>query len=200
MFPAIILAQGTSRRFGGRDKGLQLLAGRPLVAHVLDRLAGQAAPLAINGPEAYRRIATAHGAALIDETPHAGKGPLAGILAGLRWAGLAAPAATHMLVVPCDTPFLPDGLTAALAPAVAPGRAAIVAGTNLIGLWPREAVRALATLLEAGDDLRVRTALARIDAAQIAVPGDFADIDDPATLERANALLIGRGDGVQRSN
>ena len=39
---AIVLAGGRSTRMGGGDKSLELLGGRPLIAHVLDRLAPQA--------------------------------------------------------------------------------------------------------------------------------------------------------------
>ncbi len=61
------------------------------------------------------------------------EGPLAGLLAGLDWAaGLGADA---LLTVPGDTPFIPRGLAAALAPAPAcaasNGRA-----HHLVALWP----------------------------------------------------------------
>ena len=43
-----MLAGGRSTRMGGGDKSLQLLGGRPLLAHVLDRLAPQAGAVAIS--------------------------------------------------------------------------------------------------------------------------------------------------------
>lgn len=44
----LILAGGLSRRMGGGDKTLLLLDGRPMLLHVIDRLAPQVGPLAVN--------------------------------------------------------------------------------------------------------------------------------------------------------
>ena len=44
----VILAGGQSRRMGGGDKGLLELAGRPMLAHVIERLAPQVGRLVIN--------------------------------------------------------------------------------------------------------------------------------------------------------
>ena len=44
----IILAGGLARRMGGGDKALLQLSGRPLLQHVIDRLAPQVAEIAIN--------------------------------------------------------------------------------------------------------------------------------------------------------
>ncbi len=39
---AVVLAGELARRMGGGDKCLKLLAGQPILAHVLERLDGQA--------------------------------------------------------------------------------------------------------------------------------------------------------------
>src|SRR5687767_6867314 len=44
----VILAGGQSRRMGGGDKGLLELAGKPMLAHVIERLAPQVGRLVIN--------------------------------------------------------------------------------------------------------------------------------------------------------
>lgn len=44
----MILAGGASRRMGGTDKALLPLAGRPLIAHVRDRIEPQAGAVAVN--------------------------------------------------------------------------------------------------------------------------------------------------------
>ena len=44
----LILAGGRSSRMGGTDKTLLALGGRPMIRHVLDRLAPQASPVVIN--------------------------------------------------------------------------------------------------------------------------------------------------------
>ena len=53
----IVLAGGLGRRMGGVDKGLQLLHGRPLIAHVLARLAPQVDEIVINANQNQERYA-----------------------------------------------------------------------------------------------------------------------------------------------
>ncbi|EWH00253.1 hypothetical protein Q427_20505 [Halomonas sp. BC04] len=56
----LILAGGQGRRMGGRDKGLEPFAGRPLVTHVRERLEGRVANVWINANrhhEIYRSLA-----------------------------------------------------------------------------------------------------------------------------------------------
>ena len=52
----VVLAGGLARRMGGGDKPLRLLAGRPMLDHVLERLRPQVAALALsaNGDGAAR--------------------------------------------------------------------------------------------------------------------------------------------------
>lgn len=104
----LILAGGQGRRMGGVDKGLVPFAGRPLVAHVRDRLAGQVAELLVN---ANRSLADYDDFAdrVIEDAEDGYQGPLMGIYSGLR-----AARTPWLLVVPCDTPALPDDLVARL--------------------------------------------------------------------------------------
>jgi molybdenum cofactor guanylyltransferase len=100
----IVLAGGQGRRMGGVDKGLQLLHGRPMVEHVLARLAPQVGEILINANqnlEAYARL----GHRVVPDAIGGFAGPLAGLHAGLG-------AAQHplALTVPCDSPFLPADL------------------------------------------------------------------------------------------
>ncbi|MBF7053146.1 molybdenum cofactor guanylyltransferase [Halomonas sp. KAO] len=100
----LILAGGQGRRMGGVDKGLVPFAGRPLVAHVRDRLAGRVAELLVN---ANRSLADYDDFAdrVIEDAEDGYQGPLMGIYSGLR-----AARTPWLLVVPCDTPRLPDDL------------------------------------------------------------------------------------------
>ena len=97
----IVLAGGQGRRMGGVDKGLQLLHGKPMVAHVLARLAPQVDDIIINA----NQNADAYGGFGHRVVPDA-IGGFAGPLAGLH-AGLGAAANPLVLTVPCDSPFLP---------------------------------------------------------------------------------------------
>jgi molybdopterin-guanine dinucleotide biosynthesis protein A len=97
----VILAGGLARRMGGVDKGLQLLAGRPLAAHVAERLAPQVGSLLINANRSHSEYAALGYPLLADEIPD-----FAGPLAGLH-AALVASSTPLVLTVPCDSPYLP---------------------------------------------------------------------------------------------
>ena len=93
---------------GGRDKGLQLLAGRPMVQHVKTRLEPQVGSLMISANrnvEAYAEL----GARVLRDADDDFQGPLAGLLAGLR-----AATTEWLMCAPCDAPLLPLDLAARL--------------------------------------------------------------------------------------
>jgi molybdopterin-guanine dinucleotide biosynthesis protein A len=97
----IVLAGGQGRRMGGVDKGLQLLHGKPMVAHVLARLAPQVSEIIINANQNLDSYA-GFGCRVVPDAIGGFAGPLAGLHAGLSEA-------RHELVLtaPCDSPFLP---------------------------------------------------------------------------------------------
>ena len=108
---ALILAGGQSSRMGGQDKAWLDLQGKPLIAHVLDRLAQQRPAPARTLISANRHLdayrALGHGV-VTDVSAHS-HGPLAGIQAAL----LHCPE-PMLLWVPCDAPFFPVDLLARL--------------------------------------------------------------------------------------
>ena len=112
-FTGIVLAGGMGRRMGGIDKGLVELDGRPMVAHVLARLAPQVGAVLINANQNGDRYAQ-FGYPVIADAVGGFAGPLAGLHAGM------SDAKTPLVVtVPCDSPFLPMDLVARLATAIA---------------------------------------------------------------------------------
>src|SRR5437588_1911275 len=119
----VVLAGGEGRRMGeGVKKPLRLLGGKPMVAHVVERLRPQVMDLVIvanDADPAYRRL----GVPVIPDPPDIQKaaeregrrlGPLAGILAGMEWALANHPHAGWILTAPADVPFLPLDLTVRL--------------------------------------------------------------------------------------
>ncbi len=104
----IVLAGGLSRRMGGVDKGLQLLRGKPMVAHVLERLAPQVEEIVVNANQNLEHYGALGHRVVSDEI-----GGFAGPLAGLH-AGLKAIHHPLAITVPCDSPFLPQDLVARL--------------------------------------------------------------------------------------
>jgi molybdopterin-guanine dinucleotide biosynthesis protein A len=168
----LILAGGRGQRMGGRDKGLQMFAGQPLVAHVVARLRPQVGALLIsanrNG-DAYG----AFGAPIVADETQDFPGPLAGMLAGLR-----AARTDYVLTVPCDSPYLPGDLGERLAaaldgpahdatPAPLAAYAATAQGPHpVFALLHRSLADDLAATLANGEH-RVRAWLARHNAVQV---------------------------------
>lgn len=103
----VILAGGRATRMGGGDKALLDLAGRPLLSHVIERLAPQVAGLALNANGAPARF-EAFGLPVLPDSISGHPGPLAGVLAGLDWA--AGQGADSIVTAAADTPFLPTDL------------------------------------------------------------------------------------------
>jgi molybdopterin-guanine dinucleotide biosynthesis protein A len=146
----LILAGGLGRRMGGADKGLQRFEGRPLVAHVIERLAPQVDGLLINAnrnADAY----AAFGYPVIADCIGGFAGPLAGI-----HAGLAACATPLLATAPCDAPRLPTDLVGRLRDALLLADAGIAVPATADGLQPafalmrREVLPDLEAYLAAG--------------------------------------------------
>ncbi len=151
----VILAGGASRRMGGGDKALLHLAGRPMIAHIIERLRPQTAALVVNtnGPE---DDFAPFGVALAADIYGDYAGPLAGILTGMRWAKEHCPAARWIATAACDTPFLPGDYVAVLQRAASGAGAAIAVAASggrshpVLGLWDMALESDLAAYLEGG--------------------------------------------------
>lgn len=197
---ALILAGGLGRRInapalGAAEKPLVPLAGRPLIAHVIERLQPQAGALLIN---ANARAGTYEGFGLpvLPDTIAGHPGPLAGVLAGLECLAQTNPGAS-LLTVAADTPFLPDDLVARLtARHLETGRVVCAASDGhrhpVIALWPATARTALRQSLEAGR-LKVGLLLDHLNAVTVSwdgLPEDpFFNVNTPEDLAIAEKRL-----------
>lgn len=180
----IVLAGGRGRRMGGADKGLLPLKGRPLVAHVAERLAPQVGSLLINANrnrDDYARL----GWPVIEDLLPGQAGPLAGLQ-----AGLAACATPWLAAVPCDAPRLPADLVPRLAAALAQRPGALAAAPFADGrlqsaflLCRRECLPPLAGFLAAGgrklEDWLRSVAVVEVPFADGAA---FANLNTPEEL------------------
>jgi molybdopterin-guanine dinucleotide biosynthesis protein A len=141
MIAGVILAGGQATRMGGGDKGLRMVGGQTLLAHVLDRLRPQVDAIVLNANGDPARFAEWGLPVVADSLPD-WPGPLAGVLAGMDWA--AAQGANAVISVAADTPFFPRDLVAQLRAAAGPSGLALAAtreGGKLyrqptFGLWP----------------------------------------------------------------
>lgn len=105
----LVLAGGMGRRMGGVDKGLVPLDGRPMVAHVIERLTRQVGAIVINANQNVDRYA-ALGYPVVSDAISGFAGPLAGLHAGMLQAQTR-----YVATSPCDSPFLPLDLVPRLA-------------------------------------------------------------------------------------
>ena len=184
----MILAGGQGRRMGGRDKGLEPFAGRPLVAHVRERLAGHVAEVLINANrniECYRPLADR----VVTDAEGGYQGPLMGIYSGLR-----AATTPWLIVTPCDTPALPPDLVERLVEGLGEGDIAVAFdGERLhpvVALIRTSLADDLAAALADGerkiDRWYARHAWCRVDVSDC--PDAFANLntdDEKQRLERA---------------
>ena len=96
----LILAGGRARRMGGVDKGLVILGGKPLVAHVVQRLAPQVEQIIISANRnlsEYRNWADT----VVKDSIGVYDGPLAGMASGIEVS-----TTDYVLTTPCDSPLL----------------------------------------------------------------------------------------------
>ncbi|MDG6895317.1 molybdenum cofactor guanylyltransferase MobA [Volucribacter amazonae] len=112
---AVILAGGQGKRMGGVDKGLQLLQGKPLIQHILQRLQPQLPHIAINANRHLPQYAQ-YGYPVFNDELAGFQGPLSGMLTGLKRA-----TSDYVLFVPCDCPYFPLNLVEKLSQAVQQG-------------------------------------------------------------------------------
>jgi molybdopterin-guanine dinucleotide biosynthesis protein A len=192
MLTVAIQAGGQSRRMG-RDKGLVLLNGRPLVRHLLDRVAdlGDEVLITTNDSEGYAFL----GVKLTsDETPGAGA------LSGLRTA-LKAAHGDKVLVLACDMPFVSRPLLTYMI-GLAPQADVIVprpAGEYepMHAIYDKGCLSAIEASLEAGD-MRMISFFPAVnvlpvedDVLQRLDPDhrSFFNVNTPADLVHAERLL-----------
>lgn len=209
VIPAVILAGGAGRRMGGADKAALLLAGQPLLAHVLRRIGGQGVgPVAVSGLTLPAGLDAGPALPLLADEHADRRGPLAGILAGLRWAAALSPPSPFLLSLPCDCPFLPRDLVLRLRQAAEatdpPGaRPRILLARSAgavhptVGLWDTALADDLAAVVVAAEDLSIRRFCRRYPHAECEIPSaggidPFFNVNTPADLARAeNALRMG---------
>jgi molybdopterin-guanine dinucleotide biosynthesis protein A len=147
---AIVLAGGRGRRMGGVDKGLVELAGRPMIAHVIERIAPQVGEIVINANQNLERYAGFGFPVVADAV-----GGFAGPLAGLH-AGAMRTSKPLVCTVPCDSPYLPGDLVARLAAALEREHADLAVARTfdqphpVFALTRRDVLPGLADFLAAG--------------------------------------------------
>lgn len=199
-----VLAGGLSSRMG-REKALLGLDGRPLLAHVLDRLAPQVDAVVLNANGDPARFAAFALPVIPDSPAPSGippceaTGPLAGIAASLRWA--ARHGFAMLATCPSDAPFLPRDAVRRLAGAIGPeGAACLSTGRGLeplVAIWRVDALAAVEAALSVGD-FAVRAALARAGFA-VLPPQDWGPDESLSNLNTPEDLALARAESAGRT-
>ena len=187
----------------GADKPMTMLAGKPLIQHVIQRLRPQVDELLINANSDPSRFA-GFGCEVVADGMADFPGPLAGILAGLQWTKNERPDAGWLISCACDCPFLPFDLVDRLVRSAEGADVPIaVAGSGgrhhpVIAAWrtdlPLDADEVLRTrgihkvdhLIDSFANVRVQFSTEVFDP--------FFNINTPEDLSRAEKLIA---EGVQ---
>lgn len=196
----VILAGGTSSRMDGRDKAQLVLDGDPLHLRAARRLAPQVERLMLNANGDHARFGDLDLPVIRDEG-EAGDGPLAGVLAGLRWAATVEPACQAIVTIAVDTPFFPDDLVRRLADARSPSDTIVVAASAgrlhpTVALWPLSIADELDAHLVSGGSRRMTGFIDTATHVTVDFPFDhgrdpFFNINTPADLAAARARIGG---------
>jgi molybdopterin-guanine dinucleotide biosynthesis protein A len=194
----LLLAGGAARRMGGGDKCLRPLAGRPLLAHVIERLRDQVGELVLNANGDPARFAD-FGLPVVADVISGSAGPLAGILTGMEWLRAHRPGARWLATFPTDAPFLPADLVARLADALNHRDARLACAGSAgrshppIGLWDVSLADDLRAAME-GEGLRkIDRWTARHGVIRVDWPdrphAPFFNANRPEDLAEAERLL-----------
>lgn len=194
----VILAGGRGSRMGGRDKALLALGGRPLAVHVAARLAPQVEAMAISANGDAGRFGFL-GLDVVADADDSFAGPLAGILAGLRWAAALPGPPRALVTAAVDTPFFPADLAARLDEAAGdrPGGAVALSHGRrhpTFALWPLALADDLAAFLAEDESRRLgafldRHGTAGVDFTPAQGVDPFFNINTPADLAAAEETL-----------
>jgi molybdopterin-guanine dinucleotide biosynthesis protein A len=205
----LILNGGLARRMGGADKGLVTLAGRPMMAHAIERLRPQCAMLALSANGDASRFARFHLPVIADDPP-VFAGPLAGVLAGLEFCAVRAPRMTHVVTLAADMPFAPRDFVARLH--AARQRSGVVIALAASGerahhvaaLWPVGLARTLRSALTNEGLRKVEAFTERFPVAVVEWPSKpfdpFFNVNAPEDLARAETMLNEASNAVRGSD
>lgn len=197
----LLLAGGLARRMGGGDKPLRTIAGRTLLAHVVERLSPQCDGLLLNANGDPARFAD-YGLPVVADSVPDFAGPLAGILAGLDWLAANRPGPQWLVSVAADTPFIPRDLVARLHDAREAANVPLACAASggwthpVIGLWPVALREDLRHALTVEDERKIDRWTARHGVVAVEWPAAPVDPffnanrpDDLAEAERLHAAL-----------
>lgn len=196
----IILAGGLSRRMEGPEKSLLKLGSQTLIEGTISKLERQGLDIVINANGDTSRFA-ALSKPVQPDTVEGFAGPLAGVLAGMRWTQENTKA-THIITAAADTPFFPDTYTQDMLTSAKSSKAQIaLASSNgrhhpVFGLWPVELANALEDFLVVEENRKVMLFVQRyenckVEFANLANGIDpFFNVNTPDDMKQARKIAL----------
>ena len=188
---AVILAGGRGRRMSGRDKGLVVLNGQPMIMWVIMRLAKQVSSILINANRSQSQYSSL-GYSVISDSSADFLGPLAGIASAL--AVIETP---WLVTAPCDSPLLPLDLVERLYDTVISQNLLVAAAhdgdrlQSVFSIIHRTLLDDLNLYLNSGGR-KIDAWFARHDFAHVDFKDSkemFVNINDQPSLEKLSKLL-----------
>lgn len=201
----VVLAGGRGLRFGGTDKSFLDLNGRPLLAHVVDRIAPQVGELVLNTNSDDRRY-RAYGLSLCADNLHPAPatGPLVGLTSVIEALRGRGDMQSSLLSVPVDTPFLPRDLAHRLASALGATDASIAYAATaerdhpIVALWRPQSRDPVRRLFDRQPTISLHGLMATLHAERVTFAHTPHDpffnvnrIEDLATADRIAASTGG---------
>ena len=213
MFSVLILAGGSSSRFGGRPKALLPLLGKPMMTYVLDvaHTVSDDVVIVVSSTEQAEAIEEAVDACglFVDDGDLGPPCPLRGLVSGLR-----AVKNDIALALACDMPLVSARVLSFLADVLSHMNAAVPRWPNGY-VEPLQAayrvgpsIRAGEALLRTGEDIAMRSflrALRRVRYISTEILKDldpglttFLNVNSQADLKKAETVLRAREKRAQR--
>ncbi len=193
----VILAGGLARRMGGGDKPMRAIAGRTLLARVIDRIGPQCDGLILNANGDPARF-DAFGLPVVADSIEGFAGPLAGVLAALDWAAEHRSHVKWVVSAAADCPFLPRDLVARFHRARLEEEAQLCVARSgaqthpVIGLWSVDLRSELRHALVVEDCRKIDRWTARYKLATVDWPTEpldpFFNANTPEDLSAAEEL------------
>jgi molybdenum cofactor guanylyltransferase len=187
----LVLAGGQSSRFGA-NKALALLDGEPLAARMARLMRAHCGHVALSASQPLPDLDII----ALPDPPGVPAGPLAGVLAGLRWA--ASSGARWLVTAPCDTPLLPEDFPVRLIEAAETSGARVAVIASGDGVHPLSAAWRVDLLPHLEAELAnghppAHAFVASLGAAHLHVTDEhLLNINTQADLERAGQVLAKR--------
>lgn len=198
LITGVILAGGQGSRMNHQDKPLLELGGRPLISHIIDNARSQVDQLLINvnrNMEEYLRF----GYPVIGDGSERYTGPLAGVLAAMKWCEQQNQGSGMIACFPGDVPWFPPDHVERLAAALLSSQSETAwlctdgQMQPLFSMWSTHLRSRLETALQRGVYspmqfiLSTRHMMLKIDKGPV---DHFLNINSPEDLAHARGLAI----------